>query len=80
MNMETVTYFEIMSSPSSSINGSKGNHSFDTAEEAIKEATDFKNDPRSHNPKMSDHSVNYWSNKTYTIRKTVKSVEYIATI
>lgn len=58
----------------------KGNNSFDTAQEAIEVATEFKNNPRSRNPLMRDESENYWKSQNYTIVKKTVIIEEICHI
>ena len=67
--MKTYTYFEIQDGSGCISNGKNGTYSFTTLEEAVKAATEFKSNPRSHNEKMSDENVKYWSNKNYKIIK-----------
>lgn len=78
--MKTHTYFEIQDGSGCISNGRAGIYSFKTLEEAVNVATEFKNNPRSHNEKMSDENVKYWSNKNYTIVKKVIQTEEIQTI
>lgn len=77
--MERINY-EISYCKGSYISDIKGNNSFNTEQEAIEVATEFKNNPRSHNPLMSDESVNYWKSQNYTIFKKTVIIEEICCI
>ena len=76
--MKSYTYFEIQDG--SGTIGKDSNYSFSTQEEATKVATEFKNNPRSHNEKMTDENVAYWKNKSYTIVKKIILTEELQTI
>jgi len=77
--MKTHTYFEIQDG-SGCIGNGRGIYSFKTLEEAVRVATEFKSNPRSHNEKMSDENVKFWSSRTYTIVKKIIQTEEIQTI
>lgn len=62
------------------ISGIKGDYSFNSAEEAIREAKMFKENPRCHNSNMCDENVEYWKSQTFYIEKTIKVVETITSI
>lgn len=74
------TIYEITWSFGCYLNDKFGNSSFLTVEEAIEVASEFKNNPRSHNEKMSDESVKYWKSQKYTITKKYVATEDIITI
>lgn len=44
---------------------------FDTYEQLIEALEAFKENPRLHNPSMTDESVEYWKRREYTIQKIV---------
>jgi hypothetical protein len=70
----TTKFFEI--NDGSGNTGKDGHYNWATYEEAKQIAIEFKNDPRSHNPKMTDENVTYWQNRTYTIvKKTIITEE-----
>ena len=60
--------------------GKDSNYHFQTADEALAIAKEFKNNPRSHNPKMSAENVKSWKRKNYTIQKKTIINEDIETI
>lgn len=73
--MKAETYFEVQHGNGGVI-GKNSTYSFKTEQEAIDMVTEFKNNPRSHNPKMDDDNVKYWMNTSYTIvRKTIETEE-----
>lgn len=76
--IKTYIYFEIQDG--SGTIGKNGNYSFSTQEEANEVATEFKNNPRSHNKSMTDDNVNYWKNKNYTIIKKIIQTEELQLI
>ena len=76
--MKSYTYFEIQDG--SGIVGKDGNYSFSTQQEAAKVATEFKNNPRSHNEKMTDENVAYWKSKSYIIVKKIIQTEELQKI
>jgi len=57
-----------------------GNYQFSTKKEAIKVATEFKKDPRTHNQNMCEQTFNYWKNQTLTIVKVITIREDLITI
>lgn len=74
----TCTYFEIKHG-NGVIGSSKWSdykYSFPTQEEAVREATEFKSNPRRHNENMSDSNVAYWQSQTFIIvKKTIHTEE-----
>lgn len=76
--MKTQTYYEIQDG--SGCIGKRSTYSFSTFEEALKVATEFKSNPRSHNEQMTDENVKYWSNRDYTIVKNTVITEEIKTV
>lgn len=58
----------------------KDNSTFKTQQEAIDVATEFKNNPLSHNENMLKPNVDYWKSQTYTILKEFSMVEEICKI
>lgn len=77
--MKTSTHYEIEEG-NGRIGNKKGIYRFDTEKEAIDEAIQFKNNPRSHNTKMSDENVQYWQSKMYIVVKKTIITEIIKTI
>lgn len=72
--MKTTTYFEVQHG--NGLIGKNSTYYFATEKEAVDMAMEFKNNPRSHNPKMEDSNVKYWANETYKIvRKTIETEE-----
>lgn len=51
------------------VSGKNGHYSFDSFEQARKEAVDFKANPKDKNPNMTDENENYWKNEKYIITK-----------
>ena len=52
----------------------------DTKDELIEAIRKFKNDPRTHNPKMTDENADYWKKKNYTIERITIKTEELETI
>ena len=77
MNNET---YKIIWAHGCYLSDKKGNSTFNSQQEAIDVATEFKNNPRSHNVEMSDSHVDYWKSQTYTIIKEFSMVEEIIKI
>lgn len=59
---------------------SVGRHQFDTFEEIRDAIKAFQENPRIHNPKMTDENVEYWKKKSYTIQKVVTTKIEITTL
>lgn len=76
--MKTVTFFEV--SDGWGLIGKNSHYQFNTKQEAINMATEFKNDPRSHNPNMSEEYVKNWKSKTYTIIEKTITTNEVASI
>ena len=76
--MKTQIYYEI--TDGSGCIGKHGTYSFKSAKEAIRVATEFKNNPLSHNENMTDENVKYWSNRDYTIVRCIVTTEEIKTV
>jgi hypothetical protein len=75
--MNKQTYYEVKDGHG--YIGKNSQYKFNTAQDAIDMATEFKNNPRSHNEQMTDENVQYWMNKTYTvIEKTVTTKDIIS--
>ncbi len=74
----TKTYYQGVSG--SSIFSEWGKSHFDTKDELIEAIRKFKNDPRTHNPKMTDENADYWKNKNYTIERITITTEEFETI
>ena len=74
----TKTYYQGVSG--SSIFSEWGNSHFDTKDELIEAIKKFKNDPRTHNPKMTDENADYWKKKNYTIERITIKTEELETI
>lgn len=72
--------YQIQHGDSGTITGRKGQHSFDSAAEALNEAVEFKNDPRCHNPNMEESNVQYWKTQNFTIIKKTVVTDYLQTI
>jgi hypothetical protein len=70
--MKTTTYYEVTDGHGGI--GKNSQYTFETEAEALAMATEFKNNPRSHNESMTDDNVKYWKNKIYTVvRKTIET-------
>lgn len=76
--MKKQTHYEIK--VDTAIIGKHGNYQFSTKKEAIKVATEFKKDPRTHNQNMCEESFNYWKNKTLIIVRVITIREDLTTI
>lgn len=63
-----------------SISGRDGRNSFRTVAEATEEAKAFKDNPRCHNPNMSEENVNYWKNEKFVIEKRITITEQIEVV
>jgi hypothetical protein len=76
MNKKTVTFYEV--NDGNGLIGKDSKYSFENGQDAIEMAQEFKKDPRSHNPEMTDENVAYWQSKNYTIVcKTVTTEELV---
>lgn len=76
--MQTTTYFEVKNGKGAGggLVGKNSKYTFDTRKEAVEMAKEFKANPRSHNPDMTDENVQYWSSRTYVVvKKTVTTEE-----
>ena len=62
------------------LSGANGQHSFNTYEEALEEATTFKENPRSHNSTMSDSSVKYWKAQDLRVERQYTETEILIEI
>lgn len=78
MNTKNSVYYQIFDG--SSLTGKNGRYGFDTREEAVKVAKEFKADPRSQHPKMSKENVEYWQRKTYSIQRVEVKVDQLDSI
>ena len=74
-----VVYWEIRHG-NGVVGGSMDKFMYDSEEEAIKSATDFKNDPRAKTPSMTDSNVAYWKSQTFVVTKVEKKITKIKTI
>lgn len=78
MKKKTHTFYEV--SDGHGLIGKWSTYSFSTQKEAADMAKEFKNNPRSHNDKMTDENVRYWQNKTYTVIKKTVTEQQLETI
>lgn len=60
--------------------GKNGDTSFKSFQEAYDDITEFKRNPKSHNEKMTNENIKYWSNETYTIEKVTTKTESLIII
>jgi hypothetical protein len=70
METSTKIYFEIRHGNGTIANAKKESF-FSQKQEAIDAATEFKNNPRSHNDLMTDANVLYWKSQSFTIVEKV---------
>jgi viroplasmin and RNaseH domain-containing protein len=75
----TTTHWEIKSG-AGLFYDSNGNYRFNSVEHAERVITEFKNNPRSHNPSMTEENVQDWKHRTYTIVCKTVIIEEIKTI
>jgi len=70
MKKTSTTSFEVIHNDRAIISG------LQSETEAIKSAIDYKNDPINHNGEITEKSIEFWENQTFTIvKKTVKTQE-----
>lgn len=77
--MKTTIFYEVACSNGGWI-GKDNEYHFTTAQAALEMAKEFKENPRSHNPNMSDKNVKSWQSLNYTIQKKTIINEDIETI
>lgn len=76
--MKTITYYEV--SDGNGYIGKDSNYHFETQQDAVDMITAFKNNPTSHNEKMTDENIAYWKNKTYSVIKKTIITETVFTL